>query len=216
MGLVSSFWASQEGGYPLGDIEREELENVSLFNLFLPKKPQNGQLTHYQNLIKFCYCAVTQLCATLWDPHGWQHARLPCPSPSPRACSNTCPFSWWCQPAFSSPVIPFSSCPQAFPASEFFSNESALCIRWPKHWSFSFSISTSNEYSGLISFEIDLFYLLAVLGTLTSLPNTIVQKHQFFSAQPSLWSNSHIHTWLLANHSFDYMDPCWQSNVSAF
>ena len=65
MGLVSSFWASQEGGYPLGDIESEELENVSLFNLFLPKKPQNGQLTHYQNLIKFCYCAVTQLCATL-------------------------------------------------------------------------------------------------------------------------------------------------------
>ena len=147
MGIVSSFWASQEGGYPLGDIESEELENVSLFNLFLPKKPQNGQLTQYQNLIKFCYCAVTQLCATLWDPHGWQHARLPCPSPSPRACSNTCPFSWWCQPAFSSPVIPFSSCPQAFPASEFFSNESALCIRWPKHWSFSFSISSSVRFT---------------------------------------------------------------------
>ena len=65
MGIVSNFWASQERGYPLGDIESEELGSVSLFNLFLRKKPQNGQLTHYQNLIKFCYCSVTQLCATL-------------------------------------------------------------------------------------------------------------------------------------------------------
>lgn len=65
MGIVSNFWASQERGYPLGDIESEELGSVSLFILFLGKKPQNGQLTHYQNLIKFCYCSVTQLCATL-------------------------------------------------------------------------------------------------------------------------------------------------------
>ena len=77
------------------------------------------------------------------------------------------------------------------------SNDSVLCIRWPKYWSFSFSISPSNEYSGLISFRTDWFDLLTVQGTLKSVgedSNTTVQKHQFFSIQPSLWSNSHIHT----------------------
>ena len=109
--------------------------------------------------------------------HAWlfvtpwrQHARPPCRSPTPRAYSNLCPLSQWCHPTISISVTPFSSCPQFFPVSGFFSNESALCIRWPKHWSFSFSISTSNEYSGLISFEIHLFYLLAVLGTLRVSP----------------------------------------------
>ena len=76
-----------------------------------------------------------------------------------------------------------------------FSNESVLCIRWPKYWGFSFNISSSSEYSGLISFRIDWFDLFAVQGGLSRVfSNTTVQKHQFFSAQPSLWSNSHIHT----------------------
>ena len=79
-----------------------------------------------------------------------------------------------------------------FTSIRVFSKESILCIRWPKYW--SFSISPSDEYSGLNSFRIDWFDLLAVQGTLKSLPNTTVQKHQFFSAQISLWSNSHIHT----------------------
>ena len=87
--------------------------------------------------------------------------------------------------------------PSIFPSIRVFSSESALCIRWPKYWSFSFSISPSNEYSGLISFRIDRFYLLAVQGSLKSLLHTTVQKHQFFGAQTSLCSNSHIHTWLL-------------------
>ena len=78
-----------------------------------------------------------------------------------------------------------------------FSNESALHNRWSKYWSFSFSISTSNESSGLISFRIDWFDLLAVQGTLKSLLQHHVQKHQLFGAQPSLWSNSRICTWLL-------------------
>ena len=82
-----------------------------------------------------------------------------------------------------------------FPSNRVFSNELVLCITWPKYWSFSFSISPSNEYSGLISFRIDLFDLLAVLSRVFS--NTTVQKHQFFSPQLSLWSNSHIHTWPL-------------------
>ena len=78
-----------------------------------------------------------------------------------------------------------------------FSNESALRTRWPKYWSFSFSISPSNEYSGLISFRIGWLDLLDVQGTLKHLLQTTVQKHQFFSTQLSLWSNSHIRTWLL-------------------
>ena len=82
--------------------------------------------------------------------------------------------------------------PSIFPSIRVFSNESDLLIRWPNYWSFNFSISPSNEYSGLISFWIDWMDLLAVQGTLKSL-----QKHQFFSAQLSLWSNSHIHAWLL-------------------
>ena len=83
-----------------------------------------------------------------------------------------------------------------FPSIRVFSNESALCIRWPKYWSFSFSISPSNEYSGLISFTMDWLNLLAVQGTLRVISNTTVQKHQFFGVQPYLWSNSHICTGL--------------------
>ena len=84
--------------------------------------------------------------------------------------------------------------PSILPSIRVFSNESVLCIRWPKYWSFSFSISPSNEYSGLISFRIDWFDFLAVQGLSRVFSNTTVQKHQFFSFQPSLWSNSHIHT----------------------
>ena len=104
---------------------------------------------------------------SLW-PHGLQHARLPCPSPTPGACSNSCPLSRWCHPTIdplSSPLLPSS----IFPSIRVFSNESALHIRWPKYWSFSFSISPSNEYFGLISFRIDWLDLLAVQGTLKSL-----------------------------------------------
>ena len=87
--------------------------------------------------------------------------------------------------------------PSIFPSIRVFSNELALGIMWPKYWSFSFSISPSNEYSGLISFRIEWLDLLAVQGTLRVFSSITVQKHQFFSTQPSLWSNSHICTWLL-------------------
>ena len=89
--------------------------------------------------------------------------------------------------------------PSIFPSIRVFSHESALCIRWPNYWSFSFSISPSNEYSGLISFRIDWFDLPAVQETLKRVlrlsrvsSNTTVRKHQFFGVQPSLWSNSHM------------------------
>ena len=84
--------------------------------------------------------------------------------------------------------------PSIFPRIRVFSNESALCIRWPKYWSLRFSISPSSEYSGLISFRIDWFDFLAVQGTLRVFSNTTVQKRQFFETQPSLWSNSNTHT----------------------
>ena len=87
--------------------------------------------------------------------------------------------------------------PSIFPSIRVFSDEPVLLIRWPKYWSFSFNISPSSEYSGLISYRTDWLDLLAVQGTLKSISNTTAQKHQFFSTQLSLESNSHIHTWLL-------------------
>ena len=90
---------------------------------------------------------------SLW-PHGLQHTRLPYPSPTPGACSNSCPSSWWCHPTISS-CYPLLLLPSVLPSIRVFSNESVLHIRWPKYCSFSFSISPSNEYSGLISFRIE-------------------------------------------------------------
>ena len=87
-------------------------------------------------------------------PHESQHARPPCRSPTPRLHWDSCPSSQWCHPAISSSVVPFSSCPQTLPASVF-SSESTLCMRWPKYRSFSFSIISSKEISGLISFRMD-------------------------------------------------------------
>ena len=85
--------------------------------------------------------------------------------------------------------------PSIFPSIRVFSSESVLCIRWAKYWSFSFNISPSNEYSGLISLRIDWFSLLAVQGTLKRVfSSTTIRKHQFFSTQPSLWFNCHVHT----------------------
>ena len=104
---------------------------------------------------------------------------------SHRVCSNSCPLSQWCHPAISSSIIPFSSCLQSFPASRSFR------IRWPKYWSLSFSISPSNEYSGLISFRIDWFGLLAVQGTLKyllhhhSLKASVLWHSAFFMVQLS-------------------------------
>jgi len=100
---------------------------------------------------------------SLW-PHESQHARTPCPSPTLGVHPNSCPLSWWCHPAISSSVLPFSSFPQFLPAWVF-SNVSTLHLRWPKCWSFSFSISPSNEHPGPISFRMDWLDLLAVQGT---------------------------------------------------
>ena len=148
----------------------------------------------------------------VWDccclvGHGLQHARLPCPSPAPGACLNSCPLSPWCHPTILSSVIPFS-CLQYFPASRS-SNESALCIRWSKYW--SFSISPSNEYSGLISFRIDWFDL-AVQGALKSLQST----PQFKSINSHLCpGNQLLNCCTLSSKEnikwqVDYLGLCWK------
>ena len=93
------------------------------------------------------------------------------------------------------PCHPLLLPPSIFPSIRIFSNESALHIRWPKYWSFSFSNSPFSEYSELISFRIDWFDLFAVQTTLSIVFS--IQKHQFFITQPSLWSNSHIYMWPL-------------------
>ena len=130
-------------------------------------------------------------------PYELQHARPPCPSPSPGVHSDSRPSSQWCHPAIPSSVLPFSSCPQSLPASESFpmsqlfawggqsTRVSALASFLPKKsqgWS-------PSEWTGWIS--------LQSKGLSRVFFNTTVQKHQFFDAQPSLWSNSHIHTWPL-------------------
>ena len=144
--------------------------------------------------------------------HGLQHTRPPCPSLSPRVCSNTCPLSRWCHSTISSSVVLFSSCPQSFPASGLFSSELVLCIWWPKYCSFSFNISPSNEYSGLISFmEMD-----GLVGSPCSPSNS-----QDSSPAPQFESNSslalsHLYgTTFISihdywkNHSSDCMELCW-------
>ena len=129
----------------------------------------------------------------LW-PHELQHARPPCPSPTSRIHANSSiesvmPSSHLilCHPLLLLPPIP--------PSIRVFSNKSTLWMRWPKYWSFSISISPSNEYPGLISLRMDWLDLLAVQGTLKSLLQHRNSKASIFGAQLSLWSNSHIHTW---------------------
>ena len=144
---------------------------------------------------KNCCCfSVAQLCLTLW-PHGLQHIRLPCPSPTPGAYSNSCPLSQWCHPNISSSVPSFSSCPQSFPESGSFAMS----------WLFALDGQSIRASASVLPMNIQGWFPLGLTGLISLLSKglsrvlstTTVQKHQFFSAQPSLWSNSHIHTWLL-------------------
>ena len=151
---------------------------------------------------------------SLW-PHGLQHARLLCPSPTPGAYSNSCPSHRWFHPTISSSVVPFSSHLQSFPTSGSFPISRLFA-------SDGQSIGAS-ALTSLLPMNIQDWFPLGLTGWISLLPkglsrvffNTTVQKNQFFSTKLSLWSNSHIHTWLLDNHRFDYTDLCWQSNVSA-
>ena len=146
------------------------------------------------------FCSVLLSCSvmsnSLW-PHGLQHSRLPCPSPSPEACSNSCPLSRWCHPTISFSVVPFSSYLQSFPALGSF----PMCQFF----------STGDQNIGVsisawvLPMNIQGWFLLGLTSLISLLSKglsrvfsrTTVQKHQFFNVQPSLCSNSHISTWLL-------------------
>ena len=141
---------------------------------------------------------------SLWL-HALQHASSLYPQLSPGVCSNSCQLSQWCHLAISSSVLSFFSCPQ------YFQTELNLSIRWPKYWRLTFSTSPSNEYSGLISFRIDLFDLLTFKGLARVFFSTKIWKHQFFGAQTYLLISVHDY-W----KTFDYTDLYQQSDISAF
>ena len=148
---------------------------------------------------------------SLW-PHRTQHTRLPCPSPSPGAYSNSCPLSRWCHPTISPSVIPFSSCLLSFKALGSF----------PVSWLFpsggqSITLSAS---ASILPMNFQGWGPLGLTGLISLLSkglsrvffSTKIQSHQFFGAQPSLWSNSHIYTLLLEKPSLWLYRPFWWSN----
>ena len=162
---------------------------LSLIVLYIPR---SGLAWSYGS-VQFSLSVVSN---SLW-PHGLQHARPPCPSPTPGAYPNSCPSSRWCHSTISSSTVPFSSCLQSFPVSGSFSMSQ-----------FFASGGQSTRASALASvlpmkildwFPLGLtgFICLQSKGLSRVFSNTTIQKHQFFHAQLSLWSNSYIQTWLL-------------------
>ena len=174
---------------------------ISSYPCLLPHSPKVCSL----HLCLFCclaYRIIIQFSSVQWLSHVWLFET---PWTAARQASLSITNSWSLLKLMSIELVmpsnhfilchPLLLLPLIFPSIRVFSSESVLHIRWPKYWSFSFSISPSNEYSGLTSFRIDWLDLFAVQGTLKSLLQHQVQKHQFFGAQPSSQSNSHIHTW---------------------
>ena len=163
--------------------------------MWLPMKMQfRSKLGTWINIsVQFSHSVVSNSL----QPHEPQHARPPCPSPIPRVYPNSCPLSWWCHPTISSSVVPCPSCPQSFPASGSF--QMSQLFAWGGQ-----SIGVSVSASGLPMNSQDWFPLgwtslifLLSKGLSRVFSNTTVQKHQFFGAQLSSQSNSHIYTWLL-------------------
>ena len=164
----------------------------------------------YYNPWTYQFSSVAHSCLTLCDPMDcMQYARLTCPSPSLRACSNSYPLSRWCHPTISSFVVPLSSCLQFFPASGYFpmsrffasggqsTGTSALVPVFPMTIQSWFSL----ELTGLISLQFK--------GLSRVFSNFIIQEYKFFGTQPSLWSNSHIHTWLRENPRLWLYSSLW-------
>ena len=176
---ISSSRGSYQPGY------RTHVSCVSCFGRWI--------LWHWGTSVQFS--SVTQLCPTLCDP---MNCSIPGLSVHHQLLelSNSCPSSWWCHPAF---ILCFLLLllPPIPPSIRVFFSESTLRMRWPKYWSFSFSLSPSNEQSGLISFRMDWLDLFAVQETLKSLVQHHSSKQKFFSSQLSSQSNTHIHTWPL-------------------
>ena len=152
---------------------------------------------HYTPLLKtlfFLLFSRSVMSNILW-PYGLQHARLPCPSPSPRACSNSCRLSQWCHPTISSSVIPFSSCLQCFRGSQSF----------PMNQLFAAGGQSIGASASVLPMNIQGWFPLGLTSLISLLSKGLskvfssitVRKHHFFSTQPSLWFNTHIRTWLM-------------------
>ena len=171
--------------------QRREVTYPMTFNMWQFRLEYKTAYLHQFSSVQFS-CSVV---SDSLQPHGLQHARPPYSSPIPGVYSNSCPSSLWCHPTISSSVITLLCLHSIFSSIRVFSNESALHIRWPKYWSFSFSISLSNEHSGLISFRIGWLDLLAVQGTLKSL----LQHHS--SKASILWYSAYF----IAQLSHPYM-----------
>ena len=184
--------------FVVGEVTRSWL-HISDFvcrNLWRWRRWTSTRKTNPQVTINYQFSSVTQSCPTLCDPWTAAHQA---------SLSITNSQSLLKRMSIES-VMPsnhlilcrlFLLPPSVFHTVRVFSNESALRIRWPKYWSFSFNISPSNDYSGQISFGMDWLDLLHTKGLSRVFSNTTVQNHQVFSAQLSLWSNSHIYAWLL-------------------
>ena len=185
---------------------------LKIFTVLPANSPHPPQLLATTD---FFYC-LSSCCCSVVRPQGLQHARPPCPSPSPRACSNSCPMSQWCHPTILSSVVPFSFCLQSFPASG----------SLPMSWLFASGGQSIEALASpsLLPTYIQGWFPLGLIGWIFLVfkglsrvsSSTTIWRHPLFRAQSSLLSSSHIHTRLLENHSFNYMDLCRQSNVSAF
>ena len=163
--------------------------------------PNACQILSFKNFNLPTGCSVQfshSVMSNSLQTHGLQHSRIPCPPPTLGACSNSCALSWWCHPNISSFLVPFSSCFLSFPASGSFP-VSQLFISCGQ------SIGASASMS-VLPMNIQGWFPLGLTGLISLeakrlskvFSSTAVWKHQFFSAQLSLWSHSHIHTWLLA------------------
>ena len=132
---------------------------------------------------------------SLW-PHGLRDTRPPCPSPTPRACSNSCPSSWWCHPTISSSLVPFS-CLQTFPASESFPMSDVFTSGGQSTGALAFASVLPMNIQGWFPLALTGLIFLQSKGLSRVFSSTTIQKRQFFGAQPSLWSNSYIYSWVL-------------------
>ena len=179
------------------------------------KKEESQSLASFGNLLLIFHCSVSQLCLALHDPMNTKHAKSPYLSWSLRACSNRYPFSRWHPPTNSSSAASISSCLNLSQHQDLFQWVSSL-QQVAKILELQFQPQSFQWISGLISFKTDWFDPLAVQGTFKSLLQHHSSRASVLQCSAFLWSNSHIFTWQLENYSFDYMDLCWQSNVSAF
>ena len=169
--------------------------NTSIYrNLFLRILPL------IKEMIYCCCCSITQSLFnnsnSLW-PHGLQHTRLPCPSPSPGVCSDSCPLSQWCHPITSSSVTPFSSCPKSFPASGPFPMSQLFTSGGHSTGVSALALVLPLNIQGWFSLGLTGLIFLLSKGLSRVFSSIKVWKHKFFGTQPSLWSGCHIRTWLL-------------------